>query len=422
MKTKTKPKPPKVRMVRPGSRPIQLRYSCPTEGREIRISTNTRDEAEALEQKQALEAKLLLGIDAKPRKRSSGPNMLWADFREEYASLQLSMLRDKSAIDAESRLAISERILKPRTLADVANADALHRLQTALLAGAECRQPKTPKGQEAVPVVRPRSAHTVKTHMSAVLAALNWAKFMGWLPTVPSIKRVKVSKLKQMKGRPLTAAEFDAMIEATVKVTGERVEGSWHSVLNGLWESGLRLGELLSMTWDQPNTIRPVWQRGQEPVLEIPAPMQKNDTEEAIPMLPGFEALLLETPEDERTGWIFNPRSLQYHAGRAPRHERHDAEWVGKVITRIGKQAGIVVDSGDATRSKAVKYGSAHDLRRSCSDRLYDAGVPEPIIQAVMRHADAQTTRRHYKSKDVQKTAKALRATLGATAAPCYVP
>jgi hypothetical protein len=39
--------------------------------------------------------------------------------------------------------------------------------------------------------------------------------------------------------------------------------------------------------------------------------MQKNDTEESIPLLPGFESLLLETPEAEQFGWRFNPNSLQ---------------------------------------------------------------------------------------------------------------
>ena len=39
--------------------------------------------------------------------------------------------------------------------------------------------------------------------------------------------------------------------------------------------------------------------------------MQKNDTEEEIPLLPWFEKVLLETAECERTGWVFNPASLQ---------------------------------------------------------------------------------------------------------------
>ena len=60
----------------------------------MRISTGTTNEAEALEQKQALEAKLLLGIDAKPRKRvKAGPSLPWDKFRERYYELQLSSMK-----------------------------------------------------------------------------------------------------------------------------------------------------------------------------------------------------------------------------------------------------------------------------------------------------------------------------------------
>ena len=68
-------KVPKVRLSRPQGRKIkqgrkiELRYTDPTTGKEHRISTGTLDEGDAQEQKQRLEAKLLLGIDAKPAKR-----------------------------------------------------------------------------------------------------------------------------------------------------------------------------------------------------------------------------------------------------------------------------------------------------------------------------------------------------------------
>src|SRR4051812_8228635 len=88
-----------VRMSRPGERKIEqgrkieLRYTDPETKKEVRISTGTLDESEALEQKKELEAKLLLGIDAKPKKRAGGPYMDWEDFRERYRELQLNGLR-----------------------------------------------------------------------------------------------------------------------------------------------------------------------------------------------------------------------------------------------------------------------------------------------------------------------------------------
>ena len=73
------------------------------------------------------------------------------------------------------------------------------------------------------------------------------------------------------------------------------------------------------------------------------------------------------------------------------------------MISRIGKRAKVVVTP--AKGEVPAKFASAHDLRRSLAERLYDAGVPEREVSRVMRHADAQTTRRHYAPGNVQKAA-----------------
>ena len=140
--------------------------------------------------------------------------------------------------------------------------------------------------------------------------------------------------------------------------------------------------------------------------------MQKNDTEESIPLLHWFEVVLLETPPDKRFGWVFNPVSLQLKIGRQVRHHRPDAEWVGKVISRIGKQAGIVVQEADERTGRPTKYATAHDLRRSCGDRLRNAGVPPLVICRVLRHASWETTRKHYAPGDVQRDAEVLKSHL----------
>ncbi len=393
--------PPKVRIAAPSGRPLQLRYTDPETGKEIRITTKTHDMAEAEAEKEKLEAKLLLGIDAKPRRRAKGgPSMAWEEFRERYSDVYLSTLRVKASVNSESRLDIAERILKPRTLGDVADSGTLHDLQQKLLAGDESR------------FGRPRSANTVKSIMAGVLAALNWAAYMEWIPACPRVRRIKTARVRQMKGRPITAKEFAAMIVATEAVVGVAAAPSWRHLLRGLWESGLRLGELLHVHWSDERYIVPAWPKGELPVLRIPSSMQKNDTEESIPLLPGFEALLLKTPDDQRTGWAFNPLSLQGRVGRKPRHERSNPDWIGKVISAIGEKAGIIVlpEAGDVP----AKYASAHDLRRSCADRLVAAGVPELEVAAVMRHASVETTRRHYAPGNVQRSAGVIREKLSA--------
>lgn len=327
--------------------------------------------------------------------------MRWEDFREEYRRIQLPTIRDRSSECAENRLDIAERILNPRTLGDVANPEALHKLQTELLAGAHSR------------FNRRRSPHTVKSYMAAVLSALGWAETQGWIPSTPKIRKVKTHKLRQMKGRPITTEEFERMLDKTKEVVGDEAAESWKYLLRGLWESALRLDELMHLSWNEPNTIRPEWKRGRLPVLIIPHQLQKNDTEEAIPLLPWFESVLLVTVASERTGWVFDPVSLQTKVNRRIVQSRPNSAWVAKVVSRIGKAENVVVIPGDGKTGRPTKYASAHDLRRSCADRLLDAGVPPITIARVLRHASWDTTRRHYAPGDVQKDAGVLRKLLG---------
>lgn len=252
-------KTPKVRIARPSGRPFQLRYDCPIEKREVRISTGTRDEDEVARQKAELEARLLLGLATKHgRYQVLGPEMDWSDFREQYRTFHLATVRDRTAASAESRLDIAERILKPRTLGDMADPVALQKLQANLLAGLQSKNQK------------PRSAHTVKGYMAHVLAALNWAYVQDWLLYAPKVRKIKTSKQKAMKGRPITKAEFQRMLEAVSDVVGESVSESWTHVLRGLWESALRINELMNVSWDKPGSIRPKWKDGIHPCLEIP--------------------------------------------------------------------------------------------------------------------------------------------------------
>lgn len=397
-KSATPARNPSVRIVRPAGRPFQLRYTCPVEKREIRISTGGRDDQEATRLRKELEAKLLLGIDTRPGKLSTkGPEMEWSDFREQYRTLHLTTVRESTAADAESRLDIAERIISPKTLGDAADAATLQQLQARLLAGEQSVR----KG--------PRSPHTVKGYMGCILGALNWAYLQNWLPTPPKLRKIKTSKQKTMKGRPVTKVEFQAMLNAVASVVGDDAAESWKYVLRGLWESALRINELMSVSWDKQGAIRPRWLSGSHPILEVPATMQKNNSDEEIPLLPGFEALLLETRPELRTGWAFEPQSLQNKLGRKVRHQRPDSDWVGKVISRIGKKANIVVEPGDKKLGRGVKYASAHDLRRSCCEQLRESGVPPLVICRVMRHSSWETTRKHYAPGDVQKDAIVLR-------------
>lgn len=196
------------------------------------------------------------------------------------------------------------------------------------------------------------------------------------------------------------------MLDAVEQVVGTQTAPAWKHVLRGLWESAFRLDELMNMSWDNPHQIRPTWPEGRHGIIHIPHAMQKSDTEEDIPLLPWFETLLKETPAEQRIGPIFNPPPPKPRAGVGPRLQ---TDRVSKIISKIGKQANIIVDHGDLSTGRGPKYASAHDLRRSCGQRLEDAGVPPTLIARVMRHQSWDTTRKHYVPGDVQKDAAKLK-------------
>ena len=382
-------RPPKVRIARPKNRPFQLRYTCPEEGREVRMSTGTRDEKKAQQQKEQLEAKLLLGIDAKPKRVERGPRMKWEDFRHDYTRLKVSTFRSEKAMDvAEICLDLCESIISPRVLNDMASPETLSRLQAELLAGSNSRRK------------RRRSPHTVESYMRTLQAALNWGHKMGWLADKVTLDLLDVDDDSEtFKGRPLIVDEFESMLAACQVVSPDGSE-TWQFLLRGLWESGLRLGEVMNLSWDDDARIRPLKTRGGGYLLKIPSKQKKSRKAQEVPTIPAFAELLDEVHNEDRTGWIFNPAPLR----RWPR--RLSEPQAGRIITRIGTEAGIVVNEHG-------KFASAHDLRRSFGQRMADAGLPPRDLQAIMRHSSLATTEKYYLRHRAIDQAERIAAHLG---------
>lgn len=91
--------------------------------------------------------------------------------------------------------------------------------------------------------------------------------------------------------------------------------------------------------------------------------------------------------------------------------ERMTKERVSRVISKIGRQAGVVVQLEDERLGKRKKYASAHDIRRGVARRLIDSGVSAETLKVVMRHKDFATTERHYGAvRSAQSAAKEIAA------------
>jgi integrase len=249
------------------------------------------------------------------------------------------------------------------------------------------------------------------------------------LATVPAIDSPKGSTGK-MKGRAITGEEFDRMLAKISAVLAdprryykpkdapkrkmspeaaarrkERLDKeaaadapAWERLLNGLWLSGLRLGEAASLTWDDDTQPR-VELAGSYPMLSIPAACQKGGRDTLTPITPDFHAILLQTPADERTGKVFKV------TGRDG-EPLTDENLIGRVISAIGEVAGVVVDKA------AGKFASAHDLRRSFGGRWAPKVMPA-VLKDLMRHRSIQTTMAYYVGQNAEQNAAAIWATTG---------
>lgn len=225
------------------------------------------------------------------------------------------------------------------------------------------------------------SPSTIRSYLKHIRAALAWAVEMELLPTVPKVRNPKAPE--KMKGRPLTVEEFERMLQACGKVRPDD-HPKWERYLTGLWLSGLRLGESVSLSWDEGEPFA-VDLNGRHPQFNIL--QQKSGQQQLLPMTPDFAEWLLQTPEASRSGPVF---ALPV----AP-----DA--VGRVVSRIGERAVVVVDKA------SEKFATAHDFRRSFGTRWSQRVMPA-TLQKLMRHADINTTMTYYVRQQADDIASEL--------------
>ena len=232
--------------------------------------------------------------------------------------------------------------------------------------------------------------------------------FIKDLPKFPKVDKVRGGRL--MKGRPITGEEFERMLAAVDKTivlaaTATRQQLQEHSeaaaslrhLLTGLWLSGLRLGEALKLTWDQwGDGIRVRVDSDGDVCLLIDAEDQKNRQTMVYPVIDEFARFLLETPPEERTGFVFNPRGSR----GSSRKVKPVSSW----ISAIGRKARVKVN----TRDGVNKYASAHDLRRAFGTR-WAMIVPALLLQKLMRHASLDTTLNYYVELEAKATITEIR-------------
>jgi integrase len=221
-------------------------------------------------------------------------------------------------------------------------------------------------------------SHTSLRHVKWFLvAALNYAKQVDALQTdgnpMEHAEAPKGSETKQTKAYSLV--EINSMIAAL------KEEPVASAVIATAAFTGLRRSELRGLRWvdfrdGQLFITRTVWnttERDKTKTVDAKAP---------VPVLK-FLAKLLEAhrnglPSD---GYIFaGPKA-------------------GRPLNLANLARRVIVPK--LTEAKVQCWSGWHGFRRGLATNLYELGVDERTIQAILRHADVKTTRRHYIKKNV---------------------
>lgn len=386
---------------------LLMYYDCPRTGKRVSRSTKQTTEREAVREAGKWEAELREG------RYKPASKIAWAEFRQRYEDEVAAGLAHKTDRMVGTVFNTVERILPAVAdgrLVDL-DVDQLSDLQKQL------RNEK-------------RSEATIRSYFAHLRAALRWAVDLKMLPAVPKIMLAGRAKdASTMKGRPIKAEEFDRLLakveagliaasdaqnkrrerkrtltaEQAAKARRKQTERAaiaapdWHRLLNGLWLSGLRLGEALNLYWDRDDKLTISLDR-RRPMLFIPAALDKGRKDRELPIAPEFAEFLAETPREARTGPVFPLRTL-----RGPMFPNGD--WVSRVICQIGQAAGVKVNT--SARTGKTKFASAHDLRRSFGAR-WSARVMPAVLKELMRHESIDTTMRFYVGQNAEATADAI--------------
>jgi integrase len=248
---------------------------------------------------------------------------------------------------------------------------------------------------------------TIKKHLAHLIAGLKWACDIGGMirevPRRPATPNARKSLGEKPKGRSVAMEEFERWLKAVPQVKQcknkpDRVREICE-IMQGLMWTGLRIEELMTLSWDSGADISLEWHADAAPRICINSPSaQKNNCSSEIPVTPELKQMLEKVKRKQRHGFVFRANGKQ---------GRLTAAYVGRLIAEAGELAGIKV--GRYERTGKTKYATAHDLRRSFAD-FYKHRINMNDLRILMRHSAISTTQRYYVGVQTDELARKLQA------------
>jgi integrase len=293
---------------------------------------------------------------------------LWREFREEYEQKILpQMPSPRSRTEVGYVLNNFEKVAAPKWVRFI-NRKMLDEFVAKRL---QMRGKK--KGDTISP-------ETVKKELRTLRACLRCAVEWHYLPEVPSMP--KFGSFQHDK-RFVSEQHFEEMLlvldTATMRLPSDlscSAERWWRTLLIIAWVTGMRIGALLNLRWEDVNF--------EEDWVVSRAEHNKSKRDHRHSIYAARDVL----------------RSL--HEARAPSEPRvfpwnHDRTTLGNEFAKLQKTAGIHLPcSGNHTHTAKCHVYGFHDIRRSHATFNYGR-VTDAELQEQMGHASFQTTRQYIK-------------------------
>ena len=227
-------------------------------------------------------------------------------------------------------------------------------------------------------------AVAVNRNLALLRAAFNWAVRVGYVERTP-FKRGTEAVVKLTKELPRSRRlEGD---EETQLLAACRPH--LRAVVEAAIETGMRLGELLSLEWSQVRMSL-------SPEIFIPAQKAKQKKDRRIPMSSRLKAII-EMRRVEPDGEAHPPSAFVFGNEIGERVGSVTRAWHTAVLKSHGHTPEWTPTTKQLTATSCAAYAAVglhfHDLRREAGSRWLEGGVPLHKIRDWLGHSNiAQTS------------------------------
>lgn len=202
------------------------------------------------------------------------------------------------------------------------------------------------------------SRKTVNNHLTILNTSLKMAKEWKYVDHIPEIKLLKLSPCK-----------YDFLSRKEAKQLLQQATGVWYSmILTGL-KTGLRLGELIGLRWEDIN-FRNQTLTVERAVVNNVIGSPKSNKPRYIPLCEELYQHLHSIRKDD--GYVFWTRKGRY------------------LSTRI-----CYIYLKKTYQKANLRHISWHVLRHTFASHLVEVNAPLKAVQELLGHADISTTMRY---------------------------